>query len=163
MRPHEASAEVQSPKRKVVRVETEETQDYERESLAISQEEAEEMGFVPSAVGEPRGAIYWCDNRCSEKAIRDYSARNQFERFWSNCANRLVEETWPMWMFLPPSGDVEIHASRVLPSDPLLPATLSRLRLSASVSSAFGIVFSNFLQLLAHYEVLLHRNIQLLP
>ena len=76
MRPHEATAEVQSPVK-----ETEETQDYVRESLAISQEEAEEMGFVPSAVGEPRGAIYWCDNRCSEKAIRDYAARNQFERF----------------------------------------------------------------------------------
>ena len=28
------------------------------------------MGYVPSALGEPRGAIYWCDNRCSEKAIR---------------------------------------------------------------------------------------------
>ena len=26
------------------------------------------MGFVPFALGE-RGPIYWCDNRCSEKAI----------------------------------------------------------------------------------------------
>ena len=67
---HEASAEVQSPKRKVIRVVAEETQDHVRETLAISQEEAEDMGFVPSALVEPRGAIYWCDNRCSEKAIR---------------------------------------------------------------------------------------------
>ena len=55
--PQEASVEVQSPKRKVIRVESEETQDYVRETLAISQEEAEEMGFVPSALGEPRGPI----------------------------------------------------------------------------------------------------------
>ena len=51
---HEARAEAQSPKRKVRRVESEETQDYGRETLAISQEEAEEMGFVPSALSEPR-------------------------------------------------------------------------------------------------------------
>ena len=65
--PREASAEIQSPKRKVIRAESEETQDNVRETLAISTEEAEEMGFVSSALGEPRGAIYWCDNRCSEK------------------------------------------------------------------------------------------------
>ena len=40
----------------MIRVESEETQDYVLETLAISQEEAEEMGFVPSALGEPRGA-----------------------------------------------------------------------------------------------------------
>ena len=62
---HEASAEVESLKRRVIRVESEETQDNVRETLAISQEEAEEMGFVPSA---PR-AINWCDNRCSEKGV----------------------------------------------------------------------------------------------
>ena len=56
--PHEVSAEVQSPKRKVTRVESEETQDYARETLAISQGQAEEMGFVQSAHGEPRGATY---------------------------------------------------------------------------------------------------------
>ena len=37
--------------------------------LSISLEEAEELAFVPGAVSEPRGAIYFCDNRCSEKAI----------------------------------------------------------------------------------------------
>ena len=55
----------QSRKREVVRVESVQTQDYVRETLAISQEEAEEMGFVPSVLGETRGTIYW-----SEKAIR---------------------------------------------------------------------------------------------
>ena len=67
--PQEGSDEIQSLKGKVVRVESEETQDYVRETLAISQEEAEETGFVPSALGEPRRAIQ-CDNRCSEKAVR---------------------------------------------------------------------------------------------
>ena len=65
--PQEGSAEIQSPTRKVIRVASEETQDHVRETLAISQEEAEEMGFVPSALGEPRGTIYWFDNRCSEE------------------------------------------------------------------------------------------------
>ena len=36
----------------------------------LSWEEAEELAFVPSALSEPRGPIYWCDNRCSEKGIR---------------------------------------------------------------------------------------------
>ena len=43
--PHFASAEVQCPKRKVIRVESEETQDYVRETLAISQEEAQGDGL----------------------------------------------------------------------------------------------------------------------
>ena len=30
----------------------------------------DEIGFVPSASSEPRGAHYWCDNRCSDKALR---------------------------------------------------------------------------------------------
>ena len=43
-----ARVEVQGPKRRVIRVESEETQDDVRESLAISQEEADEIGLVPS-------------------------------------------------------------------------------------------------------------------
>ena len=54
-------AEIKSPKRKVIRVESEETQDYVCEMLTISPEEAEELAFVPSALSEPRGAIYFCD------------------------------------------------------------------------------------------------------
>ena len=68
--PQEASVEIQSRKRKVSRVESGGTHDYVRETLAISQEETEEVGFVSSALGEPREVIYWCDHRCSEKAIR---------------------------------------------------------------------------------------------
>ena len=37
----------------MILVESEETQDNVRETLAISLEEAEEMGFVPSALSEP--------------------------------------------------------------------------------------------------------------
>ena len=68
--PQEESSESQISKRKVIRAESEETQDYVRETLAISQEEAEESAFVPSAFSEPRGPIYFCDNRCNEKAVR---------------------------------------------------------------------------------------------
>ena len=47
------SAEIKSPKRKVVRVESEEIQDYVCEMLTINMEEAEELAFVPSALSEP--------------------------------------------------------------------------------------------------------------
>ena len=66
----EDRVDIQSPNRKVIRAEAQKTQDYVREPLAISQGEAEGMGFVLSALGEPRRPIYWCNNRCSEKAIR---------------------------------------------------------------------------------------------
>ena len=64
------SAERYSPKRKVIRVESEETQDYVCEILIISPEKAEELAFVPNALSEPRGAIYFCDNHWGEKAVR---------------------------------------------------------------------------------------------
>ena len=48
--PGEEGEEVKSPKRKVIRVESEETQDYVRESLDLNQEECEEISFVPSAI-----------------------------------------------------------------------------------------------------------------
>ena len=57
-----------SSERKVIRVESEETQGYVCGTLAISQEEVEETAFVPSALSEPRGSIYFCDNRCSDKS-----------------------------------------------------------------------------------------------
>ena len=57
--PQAESAEIKSQKRKVIRVESEETQDYICEMLTISPEEAEELAFVPSALSEPRGAIYF--------------------------------------------------------------------------------------------------------
>ena len=49
-------------------MESEETQDDVRESLNLSREE--EKSFVPSALGIPRRLMFWCDNRCSEKATR---------------------------------------------------------------------------------------------
>ena len=54
----------------MIRVESEETQDYVCGMLAISRGEAEEFAFVSSALSEPRGSIYFCDSRCSEKAVR---------------------------------------------------------------------------------------------
>ena len=67
---HGEGAEVQSPKSKVVRMESEETQDFVRESSNLSQEEAGEISFVPSALSIPRGPVFWCDNRCSDKTLR---------------------------------------------------------------------------------------------
>ena len=45
--PWDEGAEVHSPKRKVIRVESEATQDFLRESVDLSPEEAEEISFVP--------------------------------------------------------------------------------------------------------------------
>ena len=67
--PGEEGEEVKSPKRKVVLVESEETQDYVRVSLDLSREEAEEISFVPSAISVPQKPMFWCDNRCTEKAL----------------------------------------------------------------------------------------------
>ena len=38
--------------------------------MNLSREEAEEISFVPSALSVPRGLVFWCDNRCSDKALR---------------------------------------------------------------------------------------------
>ena len=83
----EASVEIQSQKREVIRVESEETQDYVLETLASSQEEAEEMAFVPMALSEPREHIYWCDNGCSEKAVGYHLRQNDYRNAWCrfNC------------------------------------------------------------------------------
>ena len=35
----------------------------------FSQKETDKIGFVPSALSEPRGAIHGCDDRSSEKAL----------------------------------------------------------------------------------------------
>ena len=75
--PQGESAEIKShKKRKVIRGESEETQDY---VCGISREEAEELAFVPSALSEPRGSIYFCDNHCSEKKRSDTGS---FRRWW---------------------------------------------------------------------------------
>ena len=63
-------AEVQSPNRKVIPVESEETQDNAKESFNLSREEAGEISFVPSAISIPQKPMFWCDNRCSHKALR---------------------------------------------------------------------------------------------
>ena len=38
-----------------------------REVKDLSQEEAEETSFVPSAISVPQKPLFRCDNRCSEK------------------------------------------------------------------------------------------------
>ena len=89
-----ARVEVQGPKRRVIRVESEETQDYARERLAheeISQEDADEIGFVPSALSEPRGAFYWCDNRCSDEALRYLQIASVVNPAQSICAKATIQ------------------------------------------------------------------------
>ena len=61
--------EVGSPKRKVIRLESEETQDYVREGTSTEHEEEEERTFVPSAISVPLKPLFRCDKQCSEKTL----------------------------------------------------------------------------------------------
>ena len=58
--------EIRSPKRKVIWVESEETQDYVREGKSTEHEEEEERTFVPSAMSVPLKPLFRCDKQCSE-------------------------------------------------------------------------------------------------
>ena len=85
-------------KRRVIRVESEETQDCVRGSLAheeISQEEADEIGFVPSSASEPRGVYYWCDNRCSDiEIVIEEGGESRTINLSQRCYNeKLVQHT----------------------------------------------------------------------
>ena len=51
---------LKSQKRKIIRVESEETQDNVR---------AEGLSFVPSAISVPRKPTFRCDNPCSEQLL----------------------------------------------------------------------------------------------
>ena len=62
--------EIRSPKRKVIRVESEETQDYVREAKSTEyEEEEEERTFVPSAVSVPLEPLFRYEKQCSEKTL----------------------------------------------------------------------------------------------
>ena len=61
--PGEEGEEIKSPKRKIIRVGSEETQDYVREANDRDQEEAEEISFVPSAISVPQKPLFRCDNQ----------------------------------------------------------------------------------------------------
>ena len=56
--PGEEGEEVKSLKRKVIRVESQETQDYVRDAMDLSQEEVEEISFVPSAINVPQKPLF---------------------------------------------------------------------------------------------------------
>ena len=121
----EESVEIRSPKRKVIRVESGETQDHVRETLAITQEEAEEICFVPSALSEPRRPIYWCDNRCSEKAVRRWriasmvveegGAAHTINLCQQCCNEKLVQQGKPRLKLWQWNGVVEkkVHRGRI--------------------------------------------------
>ena len=53
----------------MIRVESEETQDYVRDAKSMEYEEEEERTFVPSAVSVPLKPLFRFDNQCSEKTL----------------------------------------------------------------------------------------------
>ena len=56
--PGEEGEDVKSPKRKVIRVESEETQDFVRKGKSAEQEEMEESILVPSAASVPQKPLF---------------------------------------------------------------------------------------------------------
>ena len=64
--PGEEGEDIESPTRKLIRVESEETQDYVKETLDLTREKARERSFVPSAISVPqfKAHVLVCDNRC---------------------------------------------------------------------------------------------------
>ena len=67
--PNEEGEEIKRPKWKVIRVESEETQDYVREAKSAEQEEVKERIFVPSSISVPQNPSFRCGNQCSEKTL----------------------------------------------------------------------------------------------
>ena len=67
--PNEEGDEIKTQKRKLIRVESEETQDYVREAKSTKHEEEEERTFVQRAVSVPLKPLFRCDNQCSEKTL----------------------------------------------------------------------------------------------
>ena len=57
--PGEEGEEIESPKRKIIRVESEETQDYVREAKDMDQEEAEELSFVVTISAAKKTPSFW--------------------------------------------------------------------------------------------------------
>ena len=64
----EEDEEIKSPKKKVIWVGSEETQDYVREAKSTDQQEVEELSFVSSAISVPQEMIVRCD-QCSEETL----------------------------------------------------------------------------------------------
>ena len=100
----EDGAEVQSPERKCIRAESEGTQHHVRESLNLGREEAEETSFVPSSLSIPRRPMCWCDNRCSDKALKfwqfaslvvDDGEEAPHDQFVSAVLQRKIDGTGP--------------------------------------------------------------------
>ena len=56
--PGEDGEEIESPRRTVIRVESEETHDSVREANDLNQQEAEELSFVPSAISVPQKPFF---------------------------------------------------------------------------------------------------------
>ena len=67
--PGEEGEEKKTPKRKIIRVVSEETEDYVREATDMDKEEDEEISFVPSAISVPRKPLFRSDNQCSEMTL----------------------------------------------------------------------------------------------
>ena len=101
--PGEEGEEVKSPKRKVIRVEFQETQDHEREANDMNQEEAEEISFAPSAISVPQMPLFRCDNQCNDKTLSFWQfasvvIKEGEESYTTNlcqqCHNKSLEAKW---------------------------------------------------------------------
>ena len=95
--------EIRSPKRKVIRVESEETQAYVLEGKSTEQEEEEKRTFVPSAVSVPLKPLFRCDRQCSEKTLSYWQLASvvvnegdeaKTTNLCQTCFNKHMEAKW---------------------------------------------------------------------
>ena len=70
--PGEEGEEVKSPKRKVISVESEETQDHVIKAKDTDHEESEEVSFVPSAISVPQKPLFRGDTQCSGRSLSSW-------------------------------------------------------------------------------------------
>ena len=81
-------------RKKVIRVESEETQDHVRKSLNLSRYEAEEISCVPSAISIPQRPMFWCDNRCSDKALSFWQFSVVIDCVTKSCMANLCQQCY---------------------------------------------------------------------
>ena len=106
--PGEEGEEIKSAKRKIIRVESEETQDYVREANDMDRQEGEETSFVPSAISFPQKPVSRRDNQRSENTLSFWQLslvviqegeESYTTNFCQKCYNEQQDEPLTQWQW----------------------------------------------------------------
>ena len=78
---------MKSPKRNVIRVESEETQDYVGDAKSMEHEEEEERIFAPSAVSVSQKMMFRCDKQCCDNSLSCWQLASVVVNEGEECAS----------------------------------------------------------------------------